>query len=256
MKLKILGCSGGKSIGQNPTSFLLDDKLLIDAGTVISKVDPRQLVNEIDNLVLTHSHIDHIADLPFLAQLAYEEKQKPFTVHASDECTEVVFESIFNFNIWPDLFELSKENGSNLRWKNYKHLELFEVGGYEVTPVFVNHTVPTYGFIIDDGESSFAFSADTYLTDKFWEECGTKDNLDAIIIDVSFPSHMSSVAEATRHLTPDLLLQELEKLGSKNPNIFITHIKPQLLEEVKTELRKKFGGRKLFILSENIDIYV
>lgn len=256
MELKILGCSGGKSIGHNPTSFLLDNRILIDAGTVISKVDPNQLVNNIDNLILTHSHADHIADLPFLAQLAFEEKRASFTVHASSECTETVFRSIFNFEVWPNLFELSEQNNSYLEWKQYENLKLFNIMGYTVKPVFVNHTVPTYGLIIGDGRSSFGFTADTYLTDSFWEECNKVDNISAIIVDVSFPSHMAKTAESTKHLTPDLLGKELEKLERKNTDIYITHIKPTLLDEVKNELKEKFPYRDIYVLSENLSIAV
>lgn len=256
MELKILGCSGGKSIGHNPTSFLLDNRILIDAGTVISKVDPKQLVNNIDNLILTHSHADHIADLPFLAQLAFEEKRAPFTVHASRECTETIFENIFNFRVWPDLFKLSGLNGSNLRWREYKDTRTFDILNYDITPVFVNHTVPTYGLVIDDGTTSFGFTADTYLTDNFWEECNKKDNLNAIIVDVSFPSRMTETAKSTKHLTPDLLRKELEKLERKNTDIYITHIKPTLLDEVENELKEKFTDRDIYVLSENLSISI
>lgn len=254
MELKILGCSGGKSIGHNPTSFLLDNKILIDAGTVVSKLDPSDLVENVDHLILTHSHADHIADLPFLAQLAFEEKQSPFTVHASRECTETVFGNIFNYEVWPDLFELSHQKGAHLTWIQYENLKTFSIMNYSVTPVFVNHTVPTYGLIIGDGNSSFGFTADTYLTDFFWEECNKVENLSAIIVDVSFPSHMAETAESTRHLTPDLLSDELKKLESDSADIYITHIKPQLLEEVKGEVREKFSDRNVYILSENLSI--
>ncbi len=256
MELKILGCSGGKSIGNNPTSFLLDNQILIDAGTVINKVDPNLLIEDVGDLILTHSHADHISDLPFLAQLAFEDKKTSFTVHASSECTEAVFENLFNFKIWPDLFDISKTNDGNLKWKEYKNLKTFKVKDYHIKPVFVNHTVPTYGLIIDDGKSSFGFTADTYLTDSFWEECNSRNNLSGVIVDVSFPSHMTDTAEATRHLTPDLLLGELEKLESRDIDIYITHIKPQLQEEVKNELKEKFTGLNLYILSENLTINI
>lgn len=256
MELKILGCSGGKSIGHNPTSFLLDNFILIDAGTVINKVDPNQLIENIDHLILTHSHVDHISDLPFLAQLAFEDKNTSFTVHASGECTESVFDNIFNFRIWPDLFEISDTKNGNLKWKKYENLQTFTIMDYYIKPVFVNHTVPTYGLIIDDGKSSFGFTADTYLTDSFWEECNSKENISAIIVDVSFPSHMTDTAESTKHLTPDLLLGELEKLESKDIDIYVTHIKPQLEEEVKNELKDKFSGLNLYILSENLTINI
>ena len=39
MQIKILGCSGAKSVGKSPTSFLVDNKILIDSGSVVSKLE-------------------------------------------------------------------------------------------------------------------------------------------------------------------------------------------------------------------------
>ena len=66
MKLKVLGCSG--SIGgqqQRTTSLLVDDDMLIDAGTGVGDLEIAQLA-KIDHVFLTHSHLDHIACLPFI----------------------------------------------------------------------------------------------------------------------------------------------------------------------------------------------
>ena len=254
MKLRILGCSGGKGLSKNPTCFLLDNKILIDAGTVVSKVDPDEIVAKIDHLILTHSHFDHIADLPFIVQLAFENKESPLNVYGSKESTEVIFKNIFNFEVWPDLFEISKQTKGNLVWHKYEDLESFTVLDYEVTPIPVNHTVATHGLIIDDGKSSFAFTGDTYTTDQFWEQCNKKENLSAIVVDVSYPSHMYSVAEATKHLTPDLLLDELNKLTNKNLDIYINHIKPGLKEEIAKELDEKFKKINHHILKKDTDI--
>lgn len=115
MNIKILGCSGGKSLECAPTSFLVDNNILIDAGTVMNKLDSEEILN-IDHLLFTHAHFDHIADLPFLALNLMEEKTGDFNVYAAKETTEWVFSHILNNKIWPDLFNISRENnGSTLR---------------------------------------------------------------------------------------------------------------------------------------------
>ncbi len=256
MKIEILGCAGGKSPGFNPTSFLVDERILIDAGTVVTKLSPQQILEDIDNLILTHSHFDHIADLPFLIQLVYEEKKGDFNVWASKECIDYLLSGVFNFEIWPNLFKMSSSRESMINLMTYSNMEKFHVSGYEVTPIFVNHTVPTHGIIMDDGKTSFAFSGDTYITDEFWLHCRDKKNLKAVIVDVAFPSRMGEVASTTKHLTPELLSKELEKLVPTSPNIYVTHIKPKFFKEIKEEIEKKFSAKNVCILAEDAIIDV
>lgn len=256
MELRILGSSGGKSTGSNPTSFLLDNRMLIDCGTVMQKLPPGKLISEVNSLILTHAHFDHIADLPFLVQLMFEQGDKKFDVYASWECTEAVFSGIFNTQIWPDLFRISSQHDGRLKWHRYNDLEKFVIDRYTIEPVFVNHSVPTYGLIIDDGSSSFAFTADTYITDTFWDRCNLKDNLRAVIVDVSFPSGMLQAAEATKHLNTELLAEEIRKLDSENAVIYITHIKPMLKEEIETEIPGSLSGKTVHILEEDTTISI
>jgi len=256
MELKVLGSSGGKSQTSNPTCFLLDDRILIDAGSVINKLDTSKICTEIDYLLITHCHFDHIADLPFLMQLIFEEKTIPFNVFASKESTDSIFSNIFNYEMWPNLFELSSRNGAILKWNEYENLNTIQVLDYRVTPVLVNHNIPTHGFIIDDGSSSFAFTSDTYITDLFWSECNKKDNLKTVIIDISYPSHMKEMAETSKHLTPDLFLDEITKLDSKELNIYVTHIKPHLADEVKQEIGEFCADLNIDFLTEDSIISV
>ena len=251
MELQILGCSGGKDLNKNPTCFLLDQKILIDSGSIINKLESNKIVADIDYLILTHSHLDHIADLPFLVQLAFEKKEKPLSCYGSRESTKTIFNNVFNFELWPDLFEIAKQKKKNLIWNEYENQQTFSILDYEITPVLVNHTVPTHGFIIDDGNTSFAFTGDTYITDLFWQECNKKNNLKSIVVDVSFPSYMKETAEATKHLTPELLFKELDKLDSKNLDIYLTHIKPGLLKEIEAELDKNSSGYQIKIFVED-----
>ena len=253
MNIKILGCSGGKTIERSPTSFLVDDTLLIDAGTVLNKLDKNELLN-IDGLLLTHAHFDHIADLPFMALTFLEEKKNSFNVHASRETTEWVFSHIFNNKIWPDLFAVSRENSGVLHWNTFEHLETFKFGNYEVISIPVNHTVPTNGFIIDDGDNSFAFTGDTYITNEFWEYCNRKVNLKAIIVDVCLPNEYLDTAEKVLHLTPNTLSDELKKLQSTEITVFISHIKPALRDTVIDQINLVEGDLDLIILEEDMII--
>ena len=237
MQLKILGCSGAKSVGKSPTCFLIDNKILIDCGSVVSKLESSFIVENIDCLFLTHSHFDHILELPFLLELILEKGRIPFNVYASEESINSLYSNVFNYELWPDLFEISAKKDGLLKLNVYKHLNELSVSEYKVTPVRVNHTVDTHGLILDSGESSIAFTGDTYITDSFWKECNNKSNLKAVIVDVSFPSSMKESASITKHMSTDILIQELEKLNSRDVNILISHMKPQLTDQIKAELK-------------------
>lgn len=254
MVFKILGCSGGKYRNFGPTAFVLDDKILIDAGTVMKKLDMKDIL-ALDSVLLTHMHFDHIADLPFLLQTMLEEKKDNFKIYSSEETKNAVFAHIFNFKIWPNLFDISK----NLEWKVFKHLETFNVAGYEIISVPVNHTVPTNGLIFDDGQKSLGFTSDTYITDQFWEECNKKENLKALIIDVSFPNGYEDKAKLTKHLTMNLLLEEITKLENNSIDIYITHIKPSERAEVIQNIRnieKQSLRERIVVLEEGMVIKV
>jgi glyoxylase-like metal-dependent hydrolase (beta-lactamase superfamily II) len=60
MRLCILGCSGGIGGDLRTTSMLLDDDILIDAGTGVGDLSLQQLA-KIDHIFVTHSHLDHVA---------------------------------------------------------------------------------------------------------------------------------------------------------------------------------------------------
>jgi glyoxylase-like metal-dependent hydrolase (beta-lactamase superfamily II) len=74
MKIRVLGAYGAEGLGQRPTSFLVNDRILIDAGTVGGALTmPEQTL--IEHALITHSHLDHVAGLAFLTEtLAFSER--------------------------------------------------------------------------------------------------------------------------------------------------------------------------------------
>ena len=238
MQLNILGCSGAKSVGKSPTSFLIDNKILIDCGSVVSKLQSEFILNNLECVLLTHSHFDHIMELPFLLELLLQNGKSPFPVYASKESIKSLYSNIFNFECWPNLFEIAEKQNTNLQLIEYNNLNLINVSDYQITPVKVNHTITTHGFIIDNGEVSLGFTGDTYATDLFWEQCNKKENLKAVIVDVSFPGNMPEDAEITKHMSTEILAHELDKLNSKEIELLISHMKPKHTEEIKSELEK------------------
>jgi ribonuclease BN (tRNA processing enzyme) len=255
MKIKILGCSGGRSIDSDPTCFLIDDRILIDAGAATNKLEDKDL-KKLEHLIITHSHFDHIADLPFLMEKLFWIKNKTFTMHCSKESWDAIISHILNNSVWPNLIDIAKTKNEIFQWNRISNLNTINILNYKVTPIRVNHIVATDGLIIDDGNCSIAFTADTYKTDKFWEICNKQTNLKAIIADVSFPNKMDETAEITRHLTPKLFYEETKKLDRDDLRFYISHLKPLFKNEVLKDLAELPIQKSMEILQEGIELTI
>jgi ribonuclease BN (tRNA processing enzyme) len=59
MKIRVLGSSGAELPGYRPPSFLLDGKILFDAGSLTNILPAKDLL-KIEHIFITHSHLDHI----------------------------------------------------------------------------------------------------------------------------------------------------------------------------------------------------
>ena len=66
MIVQVLGCSGSIAAGCRTTSFLLDDDVLIDAGTGVGDLTLEELAR-IDHILISHSHLDHVLSIGLLA---------------------------------------------------------------------------------------------------------------------------------------------------------------------------------------------
>jgi ribonuclease BN (tRNA processing enzyme) len=71
--------------------------------------------------------------------------------------------------------------------------------------------------------------------------------LDALFIEASFPNSMQELAEASKHLTPKTLSEELSKLGHNGMDILAVHIKPAYRDAVISEL-KALGIKNLRVM--------
>ena len=112
MQIKILGWAGGIGANLRTTSFLIDDDLLIDAGTGLGDL-PLNHMTGIRHIFLTHSHMDHVVGLPLLADSMFGVHDEPIVVHAQEKTIKALKAHIFNWVIWPDFSELpNKDNPS------------------------------------------------------------------------------------------------------------------------------------------------
>ena len=224
MLVRVLGCSGGIGGNLRTTSMVVDQDILIDAGTGVGDLSLTEL-QLVDHVFLTHSHLDHVAMLPFLVDTVGGMRRKPINVYATQETLQILRDHIFNWKIWPDFSKIPDESSPFLRFVPVRLGETTDIGGRRFTPVPANHTVPAVGYWVDSGESSLLFTGDTTECPELWETANRIANLRYVIIETAFHNGEAELARASKHLWPAKLAEELGKIKGK-VRIYITHLKP------------------------------
>lgn len=105
MQVRVLGCSGAIARDCRTTAFLVDGDLLVDAGTGVGDLRLDEMA-AIDDVVITHSHLDHIAALPLMLDAVASLRQKAVRVHALRGTLDALRTHVFNNVIWPDFTSL------------------------------------------------------------------------------------------------------------------------------------------------------
>jgi len=222
------------SCRQHLACFIVDDLVAFDAGSLAMACSDKQRDN-VRDIVLSHAHLDHIAGLPLFIDDLYSALTEPVVVHATADVIDVLERDIFNWSVYPKFSELANEFGPVMAYRSFDLGSAFSVQHLQVTPLAVNHRVPTAGFIISDGRSTVAMSGDTSAMDAFWPTVNETEQLTALLIECAFPNELEDLAEISHHLTPRSLAAELEKFEADCP-IHIINIKPAFRDTVIAQL--------------------
>jgi ribonuclease BN (tRNA processing enzyme) len=235
LKITVLGCSGGELPRHRTTCFLVDRELAIDAGALTASLPIADLLR-IDDIVLSHSHFDHVKDVPLLADLVVGMRSRPVVVHASPECARTLRTSVFNGRLWPDFTRIPDARRPVVRIQTFQPGRPFRAGRYEFLPVKMRHTVESVGFVVSDGPTAIAISGDTGPTRAFWKHVNAEPRLKALFVETSFPSALQDLATRSGHLTPSTLTGELAKVKRNGFPVLLYHLKPAHLSELLREL--------------------
>lgn len=237
MRIKVLGCSGGIGGDLRTTSMLVDDDILIDAGTGVGDLSIEQLA-KIDHIFVTHAHLDHVTSIPFMVDTVCWMRGKPLTVHSTAATLQVLKDHLFNWKIWPDFSQIPDSDKPFMVYSELTVGNTVNLGGRKFTAVPANHVVPAVGYLVDSGKASFLFSGDTTVNDALWEVANATANLKYLVIETAFSNKERSIAVASKHLCPSMLADELSKL--KRPvEVFVTHLKPGEVQLTMSEIEKE-----------------
>lgn len=242
MQLRVLGCSGGIAPGNGTTSFLVDQDLLIDAGSGLERLTHDELA-EIRHIVLTHSHLDHICHLPFLLNNLIGEFDHTVHVYGLEHTINALKDHVFNNVLWPDFTQLPTVENPCVKLHTITlgkaidlvdcHLPLPQCDR-QVTPIAVAHSVPTVGYHVSDPSGSFAFSGDSSSNEGFWHALNQLPAVGALIVDNQYLQSEQAISELAKHYYAAALREDLLKLNYQPP-IYLTHLPPYKKQHVLKE---------------------
>ncbi len=246
MQIEVLGCHGGEMAGFFTPSLLIDQKVLLDAGSFGSVLSlDAQLA--IDHVLVSHAHCDHIKDLACFADLIIGRRNKPVKIHATAACLEVLRNDFFNNRIWPDFFSLPNSEDPVLKEVVFSPNKAFKVGRITVRAIPVSHPVESMAFILRGPTGSFVYTGDTGPTEALWKSVNRLKDLRLLMVETKFPNDLQFVADAAGHLTPNTLAIELGKLQADSVPIMLYHLKPDRMEDLQTEINA-LGDSRLRIM--------
>lgn len=236
MRIQVLGCSGGIGNGARTTALLVDDDILIDAGTGVADLSLEAMA-AIDHVFLTHAHLDHVACIPFLLDsVGSRRAPTPLTVHAQAATLDVLRAHVFNNALWPDFTAIPSRQQPYLRFETLAPGASVTLGKRQLRSIPVNHTVPAVAYLLGNGRASFAFSGDTCSTEAYWQVLSDCTDLQHVVIETSFLDEEEALSRLSGHLCPRLLAQELKKLKT-SAQVYITHLMPGEEEAIMAEIR-------------------
>lgn len=236
MKVKVLGSSGSEMPDHNLPAFLIDGKLLLDAGTIGLSLNNAQQW-KIEHILITHAHLDHIKGIPFLLDnIMIKKKEHTVTIMSGRDVIHDLRKNVLNDRIWPDFSKIPSARSPVVQFKVLKPGSAVSLNGYSVLCQKVSHSVPAFGYIVTDGSGgSVAYTGDTGPTNLFWKTMA-EYNVRCLITEVSFPNRQEELAVRSGHLTASLLMKEIEKMPYLPPKIYIAHTKPQYIQAIKREI--------------------
>lgn len=255
MIIKVLGAHNCETQGTRLTSFLIDNVLAIDAGSLTSSLSLSEQL-KIEALLVTHQHYDHIRDIPSLA-MNFNLHKKTIHIYSSQAVHEILAECLLNGRVYPKFMSEPEENPT-INFTTVDAYQTFDIGCYSVLTAQSNHSVLTLGYqITSEGGKSVFYTGDTGVGLDYWQHLSP----DLLITEVIASNRYEGFAREKGHLTPSLLEQELKAFRETNnylPRVTLVHIYPDLEEEIRSEIDRvsRFLNHPIDLAYEGMQIEV
>jgi len=145
--------------------------------------------------------------------------------------------NLLNDVLWPDFTRIPSSAFPTLLYREVPEDGPFELAGYTITAIRVNHVVECVAYFIQSRGGTLLHIGDTGPTEAVWRHARAVPRLLAVSVETTFPNRLQEVADVSGHLTPQGLDKELEKLGRDVP-VYVYHLKPNFRREILAELKR------------------
>ncbi|HEY0665342.1 MAG TPA: 3',5'-cyclic-nucleotide phosphodiesterase, partial [Gallionella sp.] len=224
MRLTVLGCYGGIGGARRTTALLFEEDIQLDVGSGVGDLTLERMA-KVNDVFLTHSHLDHSGFLPLLADAAGFMRHDPLNVHALPETIAALKNNMFNGVLWPDYSALPSPDHPYIRFIPLPCGATVQLGERRITSLPARHAVPCAGYCVDSGDGSFVYSGDTTDCEAFWAALNSIDNLRYLMIETTFLNEAGELARVSGHLTAGSLARGLARL-QRPVQLYIAHMEP------------------------------
>ena len=237
MKITVIGCWGGfPKVGEATSGYLIEQdnfKLLLECGSgVLSLLQQKSNLGDLDAVLLTHYHHDHFCDigpLQYARQIKTQLGQisKPLPIYAPKG-------EFFNFLKWEDY----------TYGESYEESSKFNVGPFQISFIKNVHPVEAYSIKIKCDNGTFSFTSDTSyfegLNDFFYDS-------DLLISECSFYAHMDGTKAGHLNSVQAGMLAE----NAHVKKLVLTHL-PHFgdLNDLITQAKEYYSGE--IVLAESM----
>ena len=234
MDIRILGAHNSESTSTSCVTFIIDRTLAVEAGGLTSRLSIQEQ-RQVDAVILTHHHLDHIRDIPAMA-FNFFRFGISLDVYATASVSDIIKDCMLNKVVYPD-FQNIPEDKPTLSFLEIEPYALQWVDGHSILPVPVNHTAGAMGYQISDKEGKVVFY--TGDTGPDLADCWRHISPQLLIIEVTLANADEEFAKQTGHLTAHLLEQELKSFRNIKgylPEVLAVHMDAVLELEIREEL--------------------
>jgi ribonuclease BN (tRNA processing enzyme) len=250
VELRVLGKSPAwQDAGGACSGYLVQSDevcLLLDCGSgVFGKLRTVRDYADVDAVVISHLHADHILDLiPYASALIYAPRHQPVPVdgwpgteHPPRPRLIAPPDGRATFQRLCAAAGMREQHIENaFRLEEYDPSETVQVGDLQLRFQPVPHFLPTHAVSIGNGDGRITYSADSSPSDEL---CTFARDTDLLLIEATLPR---PEREGPRgHLTPGEAGEHARRAGARR--VVLTHISDELdADWARQEGERGFGG--------------
>lgn len=256
MILRFLGTHNAESISTRLASFLIDEILAVDAGSLASELSFLGQDN-IRAILLSHGHYDHIRDIP---TFAFANSHHMTKVFGTRRTLEILTSHLLDGLVYPKFGERTPFlEKPALELVPLTTLQPVDIEGYRVLAIPVNHPLDAVGFEITSphGKTIF-YTGDTGSGLRgVWKQVSPQ----LLVAELTFPNALEQFALESRHLCPNMLREELKAFRVAKgflPRVVLTHLSPRFEEDIRSEVAAfaEVLGVSISLASEGMEFVI